>query len=168
MSSIQQRSIRKKSRTIFCEGHVWVVITQCMLMALHHYISVPRRIIAFYVSGVCRLSWLVAKLAWWRHQMLTFPRYWSFVRRIDRSPVISPHKGQWRGALMFPLIWDWTSTPANNREAGDLRRHRAHYNVTVMDHCICLYLRCQVPMLRRIIFIYWFIWLWAKANPCFT
>ena len=32
------------------------------------------------------------------------PRYWPFVRRIHRSPVNSPHKGQWRGALMFPLI----------------------------------------------------------------
>ena len=30
-----------------------------------------------------------------------FPRYWPFVRGIHRSPVSSPHKGQWRGALMF-------------------------------------------------------------------
>ena len=33
-----------------------------------------------------------------------FPRYWSFVRGIHRSPVNSPHKGQSRGALMFTLI----------------------------------------------------------------
>ena len=33
----------------------------------------------------------------WKH----FPRYWPFVRRIHRSPVNSPHKGQWRGDLMF-------------------------------------------------------------------
>ena len=64
----------------------------------------------------------------WKH----FPRYWPFVRRIHRSPVNSPHKGQWRGALMFPLICAWTNTRANNGEAGDLRRHRAHYDVTVM------------------------------------
>ena len=36
----------------------------------------------------------------WKH----FPRYWPFVRGIHRSPVNSPHKGQWRGALMFTLI----------------------------------------------------------------
>ena len=30
-----------------------------------------------------------------------FPRYWPFVRRIHRSPVTYPHKGQWHGALMF-------------------------------------------------------------------
>ena len=40
---------------------------------------------------------------WWRHQMEIFPRYWSFVRGIHRSTVNSPHKGQWRGPLMFPL-----------------------------------------------------------------
>ena len=37
-----------------------------------------------------------------------FPRYWSFVRGIHRSPMNSPHKGQWRGALMFSLTCVWT------------------------------------------------------------
>ena len=36
-----------------------------------------------------------------------FPRYWPFVRGIHRSPVNSPHKGQWRGALMLSLICAW-------------------------------------------------------------
>ena len=48
------------------------------------------------------------------------------------EPVNSPHKGQWRRALMFSLICAWISSWVNNREAGDLRRHRAHYNVIVM------------------------------------
>ena len=52
--------------------------------------------------------------------METFPHYWPFVRGIHWSPVNSPHKGQWR--------WVWT----DNRDAGDLRRNRAHYDVTVM------------------------------------
>ena len=68
----------------------------------------------------------------WRHLMENFRRYWPFVRRIHRLPVDSPHKGQWRGALMFSLIFAWTNGRANNRDAGDLRRHRAHYYVTVM------------------------------------
>ena len=33
-----------------------------------------------------------------------FPRYWPFVRGIHWLPVNSPHKGHWRGALMFSLI----------------------------------------------------------------
>ena len=61
------------------------------------------------------------------------PRYWPFVRRIQRSPVNSPRKGQWRRALIFSLICAWTNGWANNRDAGDLSRHRAHYNVTVMQ-----------------------------------
>ena len=48
---------------------------------------------------------------------------------IQRSPVNSLHKGQWRGALMFSLIYAWTNGWVNNREAGYLRRHHAHYNV---------------------------------------
>ena len=62
-----------------------------------------------------------------------FPRYWPFVRGIHRGPVNSPHKGQWRGALMFSLICAQINIWVNNREAGDLRRHHAHYDVTVMD-----------------------------------
>ena len=64
----------------------------------------------------------------WKH----FLRYWPFVRGIHRSPVNSPHKGQWRGALMFSLICVWINGWVNNREAGDLRRYRAHYDVIVM------------------------------------
>ena len=51
----------------------------------------------------------------WKH----FPRNWSFVRGIHRSPVNSPHKGQWRGDLMFSLICVWINGWVNNREAGD-------------------------------------------------
>ena len=59
----------------------------------------------------------------------------------------SPHKGQWRGALIFSLIYDWINGWVNKREAGDLRHHRAHYAATVMlctlpsiiDFC------CHVP-----------------------
>ena len=44
-------------------------------------------------------------------------------------PVNSPHKGQWCGALMFSLISIWINGWVNNREAGDLRRYRDHYDV---------------------------------------
>ena len=73
----------------------------------------------------------------WKH----FPRYWPFVRGIHRSPVNYPHKGQWRGALMFSLICVWINGWLNNRETGDLRPYRVHYDVTVMTYtcywCLC-------------------------------
>ena len=54
------------------------------------------------------------------------------MRGIHRSPVNSPHKGQWRGALMFSLINTLVNSWENNREAGDFRCHRAHCDVIVM------------------------------------
>ena len=60
----------------------------------------------------------------WKH----FPRNWPFVRGIHRSP----HKGQWRGALMFSFIYAWINDWVYNREAGDLRRQCGHYDVIVM------------------------------------
>ena len=50
------------------------------------------------------------------------------------SPVTgeSSHKHQWRGDLMFSLICAWINGWVNNGEAGDLRRHCAYYDITVM------------------------------------
>ena len=69
----------------------------------------------------------------WKH----FPRYWPLVWGIHRSPVNSPHKGQWRGALMFSLICVWINGWVNNRESGDLRHYRAHYDDNVMLCPVC-------------------------------
>ena len=70
----------------------------------------------------------------WKH----FPRYWPFVRGIHRSPVNSPvpvkfptQRPVTRSFGVFfdlPLNNGWV----NNREAGDLRRYGAHYDVSVM------------------------------------
>ena len=54
---------------------------------------------------------------WWRHHMGIFSAL---------------HKGQWRGALMSSLICAWINGWVNNREIGDLRCHRTHYDVIVM------------------------------------
>ena len=74
-------------------------------------------IIAEFMSGKTRNKY--DDVIKWKH----FPCYWSFVRRIHRWPMNSPYKSQWRGALMFSFICAWT---------GDLRRHRAHYEVIAM------------------------------------
>ena len=64
--------------------------------------------------------------SWWRHLMETF----SALLAICAGN--SSHKGQWRGALMFSLICIRTNGRVNNGEAGDLSRHSAHYDVTLM------------------------------------
>ena len=68
-------------------------------------------------STYCR-QWLVALLlipiGMFIHKLLDvikwkhFPRYWPFEKGIQRSPVDSPHKGHWRRALVFSLIYAWT------------------------------------------------------------
>ena len=92
-----------------------------------------------------------------------FPRYWPFVRGIHRSPVNSPHKGQWLGALMFSLICAWMNTWVNNREAGELRRYRAYYDATVMKTIHNFPVRYRVDMLDDfkvlcIVYIIYFKW----------
>ena len=47
-------------------------------------------------------------------------------------PVNSPHKGQWCRTLMFSLIWASTNDRINNRDAGDMKRHHAHYDINEM------------------------------------
>ena len=59
------------------------------------------------------------------HDDVTTWKHFPFLRGIHRSPVNSPHKGQWREALMFSLICAWINDWVSIREAGDLRRHRA-------------------------------------------
>ena len=65
--------------------------------------------------------------------METFSKLLAFVRGIHLSLVDSPYKGQWRGALMFSLIYAWTNGWASNQDAGDFRRHHAHYDVIVTN-----------------------------------
>ena len=96
---------------------------------------------------------------WWRHRMETFSALLALCA--GYSPVTGefPHKGQWRGALMFSLICAWINGWVNNREAGDLGRLRAHYDAITMKiwftnnwqychnnakHKYCVHISCDV------------------------
>ena len=99
-----------------------------------------------FVRGIHRWPWLLNHvvlyhfehylseivISWWRHQMETFSVLLAICAGIHRSPVNSPHKGQWHGALIFSLNCAGIKGRVNNREAGDLRRHGAHHDVIVM------------------------------------
>ena len=90
-----------------------------------------------FIEGIPMLVSRHHPTAWSRHQMETFLPYWQFVWGIQWPPVNSPHKGQWRRALMLSLICVWMNSWVNSRDADDLRRHRAHYDVTVMESRNC-------------------------------
>ena len=75
------------------------------VFAIHCWLWINTRSVA------CWLLWLLKSFSWWRHQMETFPRY-----------------------MMFSFISTWIKGWVNNRQAGDLRRHSAHYDFTVMNN----------------------------------
>ena len=72
----------------------------------------------------------------WEH----FLRHWPFVASEY------PHKSQWSGAFIFSLICAWTNGWVNIRYPGDLRRHQAHYDITVMRTWVRLEIHNRHPM----------------------
>ena len=71
----------------------------------------------------------------WKH----FPHYWPFVRVFHRwIPITKPVTRSFD--IVFDLLPEQT-VEQNNRNACDLRRHCAHYDVTVMyGHCCVIVL----------------------------
>ena len=70
---------------------------------------------------------------WWRHQMETFSALLASLcgeftgdRWIPRTKVSDAELS------IFSLIFAWINGWVDNREAGELRRHRAHYDIIVM------------------------------------
>ena len=98
--------------------------------------TAPSHLLEFpFIHSPIRLFQSHDDLNKWKH----FRWYWPFVRGIHRSPMDSPHKGQWSGALMISLFCAWKNGWANTRDAGDLRHHiflsiKLSYKVTWYDH----------------------------------
>ena len=106
----------------------------------------------------------------WRHEI-----HCPFVRGIRRWPVDSPHKGQWRGDLIFSLMCASTNDWANSRYAGDLTRHGSHCDVTIMrcwlhdlstnlcfglERDICVMLHSSCPSFVMVQSALWLLMVW--------
>ena len=88
-----------------------------------------RNVYFLYAINITQLL----SLPWWRHQKETFS---TSLALCEKNPSVTggfTHKGQWRVALMFSLMYAWTSVWVNSWDAADLRRHGAHCDVTVMS-----------------------------------
>ena len=82
--------------------------------------------------------------AWWRHQMETFSALLAIC--VGSSPVTGEFPSQrpvTRSVDVF-LICTWINGGVNIRKAGDLRRHRTHYDVILMRNFV-----------RTIKLVYW-------------
>ena len=86
--------------------------------------------------SLCSTIMGLSMFIWWRHQMDTFSALLALCA--GNSPVTGefPAQRPVTRDLMFSLICAWIEGWVNNREAGDLRRHRAHYDVTVMTSLV--------------------------------
>ena len=99
-----------------------------MIHQCHEWKSLANRptYIIVFLTGYFMLSW-------WSCQMETFYELLALCVGNTPAPVNSPHKGKWCGALMFFLSVS-NKQFSKNREAGDLRCHCAHNDVSVMLH----------------------------------
>ena len=90
-----------------------VITTQCYYNAVN-----SQWILWVQALDLCPAS--VAKMmnaiSWWRHHMETFSAWVAICA--GYSPVKSPQKGQWRGALMFYLICAWINSWVNVSSSG--------------------------------------------------
>ena len=105
-----------------CHWSMTVVTTTALLAGVIFQISRKRK------SAHYEITYWVYRNTWWRHQMETWSRNWFCEGDLQATAT-----GQWRGALMFSLVCAWTNDWADNRDAGDLRRHSAHCDAIVMQ-----------------------------------
>ena len=116
------------------------MLVKCMRRKDHFECLQSNRMIRWYVlllisslfmmtSSNGKLSALLALSWWWWWWWWGGGGGGGGIRRL---PVNSPYKDQWRGALMVSLICAWINGWVSNREADDLKRNYAHYDVTAM------------------------------------
>ena len=82
----------------------------------------------------CLVEWIQHNNGpWWRHQMETFSALLALCA--GNSPVTGEFPSQRPVMWSFNMFFDLRlkNGRVNNRNAGDLRRHCAHYDVTVMQ-----------------------------------
>ena len=71
---------------------------------------------------------------WWRHQMKTFSALLALCAGNSPVPGEFPAQRPVTRSFDVSLICARINGWVNNGEAGDLRRHRVHYDVIVMHH----------------------------------
>ena len=103
-------------------------LAQCWLIIINKFCGIHQPVLNMYLNAE-----MLRYEPWWRHQMETFSALLAICA--GNSPLNGefPAQSQWRGALTFSLICALNKRLSKkNHDAGELRRHRAHYDVIVM------------------------------------
>ena len=132
--------------TMFCFRflfrHAWLLYAQFMTTT----VSRPFRVIwkrlrrpgIHFCRGICNYNngdeytHVMCLLSWWSHPMETFAALLAIC--VGNSPVPGEFPAQRPVTRNFDVFFDLRRSNAwvNSLEAGDLRRHRAHYDVSIM------------------------------------
>ena len=128
MVTLQNLCHTQISRNLVCSWSIFQLPSGFAIvhMALHWHCRALRKMFQLQVPHK-------EPLTWWRHQMNTF---FALLALYEGNPPVTsgfPRRCQWRGSLIF-FVCTWTNGWANNRDAGDFRRHRAHHDVTVKSY----------------------------------
>ena len=105
------------------------VTSRWLYQSLIRYVKIVPTSLILVGGGYPDVAWLYPR---WRYQIEPFTALLALCA--GNSPVTGEFHSQRpvTRSLMFSLICALTNSWVNNRDAGDLRRHRAHYDVTVV------------------------------------
>ena len=126
--------------------------TNWVTQGLHDGLSPVRRQSITQISDVLLLIWIwranligiknkiiwnqEKAFAWLRHQMETFSALRALCARNSPVPGLFPAPRPVTRSFDVFFICAWMNGWVNNRDAGDLRRHRTHYDVTLIWKCL--------------------------------
>ena len=95
---------------------------------------------------MCPSDYMMPDMTWWRHQIETFSALPALCA--GNSPVSGEFPAQRPVTRSFDIFFDLRLNKlwVNNRQAGDLRRYRAHHDVIVMYF---VFIRSRTPLVYR-------------------
>ena len=118
--------------------------------------SIPKRVEHNRLNGVhiCwGILWLAGRCWPWQYSLIY--TIWVLVisfhiRCTSKSDSMAPdvHRSSLNPRVPVFINFAWTNSWENNRDAGDLRRHCAHYDVTIMDERAC---KCVEEILHHLL-----------------
>ena len=122
---------KRKVWNLLISKQCWVITVQGLNVG-HHLKSSDTIVALRRFRCILFKVGLSQKQSWWRHQMETFSALPAICAR--NSPVTGEFLAQRPVTRSFDVFFylRWINGYVNNGEAGDLRRHHIHYDVTVM------------------------------------
>ena len=127
-SNKQQSANRAHHCITYCTTELWN--NSFNLIILSFQIS-NRQLASTTLRSVKPALWFNT-CPWWRHQMEIFSALLAILCGELIGTGEFPAQRPMTRSFMFSLICACINGWVKNREAGDLRRHRAHYDVIVM------------------------------------